>query len=55
VIERARSQGKERLRIHTLTMMHRAMRLYVRLGFRRDPSYDEDWDGIVGVAYVFDL
>jgi GNAT superfamily N-acetyltransferase len=55
VIERARSQGKERLRIHTLTMMHRAMRLYVRLGFRRDPSYDQDWDGIVGVAYVFDL
>lgn len=55
VIERARTAGKERVRIHTLTMMHGAMRLYERLGFVRDPSHDGDWDGIVGVAYVLHL
>jgi GNAT superfamily N-acetyltransferase len=53
-IERARSDGKRRLRIHTLESMPAAQRLYERLGFRRDPANDEDWDGIKGIAYVFD-
>lgn len=55
VINRARADGKRRIRMHTLTMMHGAMRLYERLGFRRDPDADEDWDGITGLGYVLDL
>jgi len=54
-VDEARRLGRTRLRIHTLTMMHGAQRLYERLGFVRDPSYDEDWDGIVGLAYRLDL
>lgn len=53
-IARARDDGKRRLRIHTLESMPAAQRLYERLGFRRDPINDEDWDGIKGMAYVFD-
>lgn len=53
-IARARSDGKRRLRIHTLESMPTAQRLYERVGFRRDPSNDQDWDGIKGIAYVFD-
>jgi hypothetical protein len=30
-----------------------AQRLYDRLGFVRDPAGDDNWDGIVGLAYVF--
>jgi len=54
-VAEARRLGKRRLRIHTLTMMHAAQRLYERLGFVRDPSADEDWDGVVGLAYRLDL
>jgi ribosomal protein S18 acetylase RimI-like enzyme len=54
-IDEARRLGRARLRIHTLTMMHRAQRLYERLGFVRDPAHDEEWDGIVGLAYRLDL
>ena len=53
-IARARADGKQRLRIHTLESMPTAQRLYERVGFRRDPERDEDWDGIRGIAYVFD-
>ncbi len=53
-IARARADGKQRLRIHTLESMPAAQRLYERIGFRRDPANDEDWDGIKGIAYVFD-
>lgn len=55
VVDRSRRLGKKRLRIHTLTMMHAATRLYERLGFVRDPSHDDDWDGVEGVAYVLEL
>jgi GNAT superfamily N-acetyltransferase len=55
LIDRARADGKARLRIHTLTMMDGAMRLYERLGFERDPSHDEQWDDVVGLGYVFHL
>lgn len=55
VIDRARADGKARLRMHTLTMMQGAMRLYERLGFERDPSNDETWDDVVGLAYVLHL
>jgi GNAT superfamily N-acetyltransferase len=55
VIERARADGKERIRMHTLTMMRSAMRLYERFGFRRDPAFDGNWDGIIGLAYVLPL
>jgi hypothetical protein len=29
--------------------------VYQRMGFRRDPSADEDWEGIRGLAFVLDL
>ena len=54
-IDEARRLGRRRLRIHTLTMMTAAQRLYQRLGFTRDGTHDEDWDGIVGLAYLLDL
>ena len=53
-IARARADGKPRLRIHTLESMPAAQRLYERIGFRRDLSTDEVWDGIKGIGYVFD-
>lgn len=54
-VDEARHLGRARLRIHTLTMMHAAQRLYARMGFVRDPQHDEDWDGIAGLAYRLDL
>jgi GNAT superfamily N-acetyltransferase len=54
-IDEARRLGRSRLRIHTLSMMASAQRLYERMGFVRDPDHDQDWDGIVGLAYRFDL
>jgi GNAT superfamily N-acetyltransferase len=47
--------GRRRVRIHTLTMMERAQRLYEQMGFVRTPDLDEDWDGIIGLAYVCEL
>jgi GNAT superfamily N-acetyltransferase len=55
VFEQARADGKTRVHIHTLTMMHGAQRLYERLGFVRVPDDDEDWDGVVGLAYLADV
>lgn len=55
VVGRALADGKERIRIHTIPVMTAAMRLYDRLGFERDPSQDEDWDGVVGLGYVLGL
>lgn len=52
-IDAARAAGQHRLRIHTLEAMPGAQRLYHRLGFVRDPAGDDNWDGIVGLAYVF--
>jgi len=52
-IDAARASGQHRLRIHTLEAMLGARRLYERLGFVRDPDGDGDWDGIIGLAYVF--
>ena len=54
-IDRARRDGKLRVRIHTLEQMVRAMRLYEREGFVRDPDHDAWWDGVKGVAYRYDL
>ena len=54
-IDETRALGMKRLRIHTLTMMFAAQRLYERMGFVRDPGRDEDWDGILGWAYRLDL
>ena len=51
-IAEARRTGKHRLRIHTLESMPGAQRLYLRMGFERDPDNDEDWDGIKGLAFV---
>lgn len=54
-VRRARADGRRRLRIHTLESMPAAQRMYVRMGFERDPENDEEWDGIRGVAFVLHL
>ncbi len=54
-IDRARLDGKLRIRIHTLESMPAAQRLYLRMGFVRDETNDEDWDGIKGLAFVCHL
>lgn len=53
--ERAAVDGKRRIRIHTLDCMTAAQRTYERAGYRRDPQHDEEWDGILGLAYVADV
>lgn len=55
VIDEALRLGRRRLRIHTLESMRGAQQLYAKLGFERVPELDEDWDGIVGLAYVLHL
>jgi ribosomal protein S18 acetylase RimI-like enzyme len=55
-IEEAHTRGCRRVRLDTRTSMLSAQRLYERLGFRRDPTYD--WSpapGISLLAYVLDL
>ena len=52
-IDAARADGRHRIRIHTLESMPGAQRLYLRLGFVRDPESDEEWDGIKGLAFVY--
>jgi GNAT superfamily N-acetyltransferase len=54
-IHETRRTGHRRMRIHTLESMPGAQRLYVRLGFERDPQHDADWDGVKGLAYVLHL
>ncbi|MBI4935088.1 MAG: GNAT family N-acetyltransferase [Actinobacteria bacterium] len=54
-VQRARADGRRRLRIHTLESMPAAQRMYLRMGFERDPGNDEEWDGIKGIAFVLHL
>ncbi|MGB8859078.1 MAG: GNAT family N-acetyltransferase [Ilumatobacteraceae bacterium] len=54
-IDETRRVGLHRLRIHTLDVMPGAQRLYLRMGFEREPELDEDWDGIIGLAFVHHL
>ena len=54
-VQRARADGRQRLRIHTLESMPAAQRMYLRQGFLRDPDNDEEWDGIKGIAFVLHL
>lgn len=54
-IDAARAGGKQRIVIHSLEVMTAAHRLYERRGFRRAPERDEDWDGIVGLAFVLEV
>jgi GNAT superfamily N-acetyltransferase len=54
-VGRARADGRRRVRIHTLESMPAAQRMYLRMGFERDPENDEDWDGIKGIAFVLHL
>lgn len=55
-VERAAAAGKARVLLHTSAPMTAAMRLYERLGFRRDPARDLAWDdGLLLLAYVLDL
>jgi GNAT superfamily N-acetyltransferase len=55
VIDEARRLGRSAVRIHTLESMPGAQRLYLRMGFVRTPEHDEDWDGILGIAYAYEL
>jgi hypothetical protein len=32
-----------------------AQRLYTQMGFVRTPEFDENWDGVEGIAYLHDL
>jgi RimJ/RimL family protein N-acetyltransferase len=32
-----------------------AQRLYERIGFVRTAEHDENWDGIIGLAFAYDL
>jgi ribosomal protein S18 acetylase RimI-like enzyme len=55
-IDRARSSGRRRMRLHTRKSMASAHRLYERLGFRRDP--DHDWSpapGMLLLGFVLEL
>jgi len=55
-VERARAEGKQRLVLHSLPAMAGAQRIYVRLGFRRDPA--RDWEPVPGIflmAFALDL
>lgn len=52
-IDTANADGRHRIRIHTLESMPGAQRLYLRMGFLRDPDNDEEWDGIKGLAFVY--
>jgi len=54
-IDETRRLGKPRLRIHTIDVMVGAIRLYERMGFVRTPDEDFDYDGIIGLAYLYDL
>lgn len=55
-IERARSQGRDRLVLHTTEWMTVGHRLYERLGFRRSPERDAMVaDRIHLQSYVLDL
>lgn len=55
IADRAVADGCRRVRIHTLESMPGAQRLYERLGYRRDPQHDEQWDEVKGLAYVLHL
>jgi len=55
-IERARTEGKARLVLHTTPWMHAAQRLYPRLGFKRAPEIDfSPAPGIPLIGYTLDL
>lgn len=55
VIDESRRRRRRRIRIHTLESMPGAQRLYERIGFVRTPEHDENWDGIIGLAFVLEL
>lgn len=54
-IAEARGLGRRRIRIHSLESMVGARHLYERLGFVRTPEHDENWDGVVGLAFAIEL
>jgi len=55
-IERARTEGKSQVVLHTTPWMHAAQRLYPRLGFKRAPEIDfSPAPGIPLIGYTLDL
>jgi len=49
-IERARSQGRRAVVLHSTTYMHGAHRIYARLGFQRLP--ERDWEPFPGLRLL---
>ena len=54
-IDRARSEGRRRLWLHTTARMVAAHRLYGRLGFRRAPEHDRALPDAHLLGYVLEL
>jgi len=55
-IARARLRGESALALHTTALMRAALRLYERLGFRRDPALDfHPAPGLTVSGYRLDL
>lgn len=55
-LDEARATGRQRLVLHTSSMMPAAIRLYERMGFARAPELDfSPVPGVDLIAYVFDL
>jgi GNAT superfamily N-acetyltransferase len=54
-VDRARSERRRRLWLHTTEEMAGAQRIYGRLGFRRAPDGDLHVTGLHLLAYVLDL
>jgi ribosomal protein S18 acetylase RimI-like enzyme len=55
-IERARTEGKARVVLHTTPWMHAAQRLYPRIGFTRAPERDfSPAPGVPLIGYTLDL
>ncbi|MHB8245979.1 MAG: GNAT family N-acetyltransferase [Acidimicrobiales bacterium] len=55
-IERARTEGRSRVVLHTTERMTRAMALYEHLGFRRVPALDrQPLPEVELLAYVLEL
>ncbi|MCU0483224.1 MAG: GNAT family N-acetyltransferase [Chloroflexi bacterium] len=55
-VDRARSDGKRRLVLHSRPMMTRAQAIYARFGFHRDEA--RDWEPVPGIrllAFALDL
>ncbi|MFV1991768.1 MAG: GNAT family N-acetyltransferase [Acidimicrobiales bacterium] len=54
-VDLARKAGRDRVLLHTLASMDRALTIYLDIGFVRDPDLDEWWGDVKGLAYRLEL